>query len=157
MSQSFWVNGLRKPKSRICQVLGCGTSLKSLRKTYCTRLGVCPSCMKASSVRLPGDDSQPMRFCFQCGKVQPLTMFEGNKRSCKTSLQKRHVAQEADGAGPALHNSSKRRAFRLSSSTDEAEVPQLLAAGPAGPTAAAAAAAAAAARVRLLAFGMAGE
>ncbi|WIA24034.1 hypothetical protein OEZ85_013652 [Tetradesmus obliquus] len=127
MSQSFWVNGMRKPKNRICQVLGCGTSLKSLRKTYCTRLGVCPSCMKAPSVRLPGDNTQPMRFCFQCGKLQPLTMFEGNKRSCKPSLQKRHVATEADGADPALHNSSKRRASRLGSSTDEAEAPQMLA------------------------------
>ncbi|WIA24037.1 hypothetical protein OEZ85_013655 [Tetradesmus obliquus] len=118
----------RRSKSGLCQVQGCGTHLKRLRKTYCTRLGICPACMKASSVRLPGDNSEPMRFCFQCGKVQPLTMFEGNKRSCMASLQKRHVAPESNDAGPPLHSSSKRRTCRgsHSGSTGEAGASQQL-------------------------------
>jgi hypothetical protein len=34
------------------QVLGCGTILKKLRKVYCLRLGICPSCMKVGQLKL---------------------------------------------------------------------------------------------------------
>lgn len=45
-------------------------------KAYCLKKRICSRHMAADV--LPGTPA--MRFCFQCAKVEPLTLFDSNKR-----------------------------------------------------------------------------
>lgn len=47
-----------------------------------------------------------MRFCQQCTKLEPVSAFEGLKRSCEASLQKRHLRRSGGGAAGRSKSSS---------------------------------------------------
>jgi hypothetical protein len=40
----------------------------------------CVLVLQAPSVLLQDGDNQPLRFCFQCAKLEPLSAFDGKKR-----------------------------------------------------------------------------
>jgi hypothetical protein len=44
------------------------------------RLTPLPRCGQAECLTLPGHGEHVFRFCFQCGKLEPLSAFDGNKR-----------------------------------------------------------------------------
>ncbi|KAF6255907.1 hypothetical protein COO60DRAFT_1627375 [Scenedesmus sp. NREL 46B-D3] len=88
----------RKTKSNRCMVVGCATELLQFNKPYYLRRGICPSCMKAPSVTTEAGKNTPLRYCFQCAKLQPVSAFEGTRRSCMVSLQKRQGLEAAPTA-----------------------------------------------------------
>jgi hypothetical protein len=49
-----------------------------------TTVWMCSACsvhlLQAPSVRVRGKNDELQRFCFQCGKLQPLSLFKANKR-----------------------------------------------------------------------------
>ncbi|WIA19331.1 hypothetical protein OEZ85_003963 [Tetradesmus obliquus] len=71
-----------------CQVEGCSTDLLQEGKAYCVKRRLCNAHMRADQVTCR-DREGLWRFCFQCGKLEPLSRFEGNKRSCKLRLAQR--------------------------------------------------------------------
>lgn len=60
------------------QVKGCCKDL-TRAKGYCRRKHLCAEHMQAESVLLLGS-ATPLRYCFQCGKLEETTKFDGNKR-----------------------------------------------------------------------------
>lgn len=84
-----------------CKVRGCQAEMLS-EKRYCQKKKVCSEHMQADDVYKTGD-SVPWRFCFQCGKLQVLTAFDGAQRSCRARLQLRRKPKRsgsANSAGP---------------------------------------------------------
>ncbi|WIA12291.1 hypothetical protein OEZ85_012347 [Tetradesmus obliquus] len=69
----------------VCKVDDCHTVLSS-SKAYYQRHRVCAAHLAAMAATV---DGVPSRFCQQCGKFQPLTEFDQDKRSCRSRL-KRH-------------------------------------------------------------------
>ena len=69
---------------KVCQVDGCGMDLTEL-KPYFHRAKVCMSHCKAPEVLLGG---MQHRFCQQCGKLEPIDLFEGARRSCSKMLER---------------------------------------------------------------------
>lgn len=74
-------------KAAICQVEGCCADLRAEGKAYTLKRKICSTHMRSESVHLA--DGTLARYCFQCGKMEPLPMFEGLKRSCRASLRLR--------------------------------------------------------------------
>ncbi|KAF8073175.1 LG1 [Scenedesmus sp. PABB004] len=72
-----------------CCVVGCEVDLASLGKPYNLKKHICPAHVRAPAVHCGGSAHRLWRFCQQCGRLEPLTSFEGNKRSCRTSLERR--------------------------------------------------------------------
>lgn len=70
------------------QVPGCSADLST---RYCQLKRVCEAHMKATSIQRDGSDKL-WRFCQQCGKLEPMSAFEGGKRSCRRQLAKRREA-----------------------------------------------------------------
>ncbi|KAL4859578.1 Teosinte glume architecture 1 [Chlorella vulgaris] len=70
-----------------CQVDGCSTEVGGMRD-YHSRYKICEAHLKAPVVH---KDGQPLRFCQQCGKFQPLGDFDGEKRSCRARLDKHNA------------------------------------------------------------------
>ncbi|KAF6263211.1 SBP domain-containing protein [Scenedesmus sp. NREL 46B-D3] len=105
-----------KPRAkRACQVPGCTADLDAIGKPYCCLKRICPEHMKADAIPVYG---QIMRYCQQCGTLEPLTMFQSNKRSCKGSLARRSKR-------PAQQERRKRRAagsFGPSSSNETSSI-----------------------------------
>jgi hypothetical protein len=65
--------------------------------------------MQAEAVQCEGQGDSLFRFCQQCGKLELLSRFEGNKRSCRSSLSKRRIASagmDEPVALPAMLSSS---------------------------------------------------
>ncbi len=64
--------------SMLChvQVEGCDKSLSD-EKAYYRRYSICKEHLRSLSLVV---DGQLSRFCFQCGKFEPLSNFEGDKR-----------------------------------------------------------------------------
>jgi hypothetical protein len=56
-----------------------------------------------------------LRFCQQCTKLEPLHAFEGTKRSCRTSLAKRHLRRSGGRRAPSAADLYGTRSY---SSTD---------------------------------------
>jgi hypothetical protein len=52
-------------------------------------------------VHCEGQGDALFRFCQQCGKLELLSRFEANKRSCRSSLSKRRIA--SSGSDEVLH------------------------------------------------------
>jgi hypothetical protein len=48
-------------------------------KEYFKLKKACPQHVSADEVYIPGKEC-PHRFCHQCGKFEPLTCFDGNRR-----------------------------------------------------------------------------
>ncbi|WIA35899.1 hypothetical protein OEZ86_004278 [Tetradesmus obliquus] len=78
-----------------CQALGCTADLAADGR-YCIKRRLCKQHLKATSLRRnrSGADGE-FRFCQQCGKLEPLSAFEGMKRSCKVQLERRRVGASA--------------------------------------------------------------
>ncbi|WIA24044.1 hypothetical protein OEZ85_013661 [Tetradesmus obliquus] len=72
-------NKRRRAKSSRCMVVNCGIELSQFNKPYCLRKGICTDCMKTPAVTVEGS-REPLRYCFQCAKLEPLSAFEGTKR-----------------------------------------------------------------------------
>ncbi|KXZ47614.1 hypothetical protein GPECTOR_34g773 [Gonium pectorale] len=85
------MTGRRQPAVKgTCHVEGCGASLVGLRDYY-QRYKICEFHLKVNSVLKGG---VPHRFCQQCGRFQPVSEFDGEKRSCRVMLQ-RHCNRRA--------------------------------------------------------------
>lgn len=53
--------------------------------------------MKAEAVLRRGDPGKQLfRFCFQCAKLEQLSRFDANKRSCRIRLQARKEREALD-------------------------------------------------------------
>mmetsp|Transcript_33201 Transcript_33201/g.94048 ORF Transcript_33201/g.94048 Transcript_33201/m.94048 type:complete len:653 (-) Transcript_33201:533-2491(-) len=72
------------PAPAVCQVEGCGEDLESL-KEYHQRYKICEAHLKAPMVVR---NNQQERFCQQCGRFHPMDDFDGDKRSCRSRLDK---------------------------------------------------------------------
>ncbi|KXZ48256.1 hypothetical protein GPECTOR_29g35 [Gonium pectorale] len=97
---SLTATGRQSIARGICTVEGCGASLLGLRSYY-QRHKTCEFHAKADTVM---KDGRPHRFCQQCGRLQPLTEFDGAKRSCRATLLRhcmRRAQQMQAGAGEA--------------------------------------------------------
>ncbi|PRW60923.1 squamosa promoter binding [Chlorella sorokiniana] len=86
----------------VCQVEGCGAALDNLRE-YHQRYKVCEEHLKMPFII---KDGQQLRFCQQCGRFQPLSDFDGEKRSCRVRLQRHNARRrkrprEGEGNGSA--------------------------------------------------------
>jgi hypothetical protein len=74
------------------------------------RHGVCPLHMKADIIvqHGVGGTLENMRFCHQCGRLEPLHAFIGSQRSCAASLHKkrsnvkRDKSKTSEGVGPSI-------------------------------------------------------
>jgi hypothetical protein len=72
----------------------------------------------ARAETIPGSQGALLRFCQQCTKLEAVSCFEGTKRSCRASLEKRHkrrsrarhVSSESGDAAAAPPPSSRRQA-----------------------------------------------
>ncbi|KAL4424639.1 hypothetical protein ABPG77_002257 [Micractinium sp. CCAP 211/92] len=78
---------MRRQGKTECQVAGCTVDLTTLR-SYFLRQKICEEHAKAASI--PDGHGGFVRFCQQCTKLEPVSAFEGTKRSCRISLIKRH-------------------------------------------------------------------
>lgn len=76
--------GNNQKKRTICRVEGC-TVILAEQKAFNLRVGVCSTHMQADSVAI---DGVPNRFCQKCFKFHILSMFDGMKRSCRSSLER---------------------------------------------------------------------
>lgn len=92
-----------KRPAQTCQVPGCGADLTNLR-SYFVRQHICEEHARADAV--PDGRGGFMRFCQQCTKLEPVSAFEGLKRSCEASLQKRHLRRSGGGAAGRSKSSS---------------------------------------------------
>eukprot|EP00873_Tetraselmis_striata_P014029 jgi/Tetstr1/434293/TSEL_023400.t1 len=70
-------------KRAVCQVAGCTADLAAL-KEYNVRFKICRFHQQAEMVLR---EDTPSRFCQQCARFHPLAVFDGTKRSCRTSLE----------------------------------------------------------------------
>jgi hypothetical protein len=82
-------NGAKHTGKTFCQVDGCNVDVHSLNKEYYIRYRVCDVHQKCLVALKDGKES---RFCQQCGKFHLLSEFQGDKRSCKSRLD-RHNAR----------------------------------------------------------------
>ncbi|PRW60887.1 Squamosa promoter-binding 1 [Chlorella sorokiniana] len=99
------------PGSSTCQVPGCGVNLNRLRP-YFRRQRICEEHARAESV--PDGRGGLARFCQQCTRLEPLSFFDGQRRSCRSSLAKRQERMSA--ARRRNHSGSDER---LSSSNSD--------------------------------------
>jgi hypothetical protein len=83
----------------MCSVSSCQVSLMGCR-VYNQRCYICPAHQRASEV-LQGETY--MRFCHQCGRLQPLSDFNGNQRSCAVSLHRRRKGMQVCTTSVAVH------------------------------------------------------
>ncbi|KAF6262143.1 hypothetical protein COO60DRAFT_675428 [Scenedesmus sp. NREL 46B-D3] len=90
-------NGKRSnPTPRHCKVQGCTADLSGTGSSkYCLKKRLCPKHLRADSLKVDGQGDSLFRFCQQCGKLELLTCFEGDKRSCRVSLAKRRLHSHA--------------------------------------------------------------
>ena len=76
-----------------CQADGCKADLSRM-PWYNRRNHICQEHVIAETMTVLG---QPSRFCQRCGHSQPLSDFEGLKRSCQASLEKYNAARRERG------------------------------------------------------------
>lgn len=82
-------NAASKPQvtQHTCQVDGCEVDVRQL-SGYQNRYRVCDAHQKALVVL---KDGRKQRFCQQCGKFHPLDEFQGQKKSCRSRLDKHNA------------------------------------------------------------------
>eukprot|EP00884_Botryococcus_braunii_P019534 jgi/Botrbrau1/6264/Bobra.0129s0014.3 len=78
----------RKQETLRCQVETCCADLTDLKEYY-LRYKICEKCQKLRSIIR---DGKRQRFCQLCGRFHNIEAFDGDKRSCRTRLQ-RHNAR----------------------------------------------------------------
>ncbi|KAF8061149.1 SPL2 [Scenedesmus sp. PABB004] len=86
---------------KLCRVAGCCVDVAALGRPYSAKKRICPDHLRALSVCCKGAGDQQWRFCQQCGKLEPLSMFDGKKRSCRASLRRRRAQLEVAAPKPA--------------------------------------------------------
>ncbi|EFN56984.1 hypothetical protein CHLNCDRAFT_51260 [Chlorella variabilis] len=89
-------------------VHGCEVVLNNLRSFF-LRQRICEE--HARSEAVPDGRGGLARFCQQCTKLEPVAAFDGRRRSCRTSLAKRHkrlnrARAEQPGTSTDTHTSS---------------------------------------------------
>jgi hypothetical protein len=70
--------------NKTCIVDDCGLSLDELKPFY-HRARICAEHARELAVPLSG---APHRLCQQCGRLEPVSAFEAERRSCMISLEK---------------------------------------------------------------------
>lgn len=98
-------------RGAVCQVPGCDRSLHKLRDYY-KRYKICPYHLELPSLVVEG---QTIRFCQQCGRFQLLADFEGDRRSCRTKLNKHNERRRKAEA----ESKAAKAAAALSGYTDD--------------------------------------
>mmetsp|Transcript_11324 Transcript_11324/g.32133 ORF Transcript_11324/g.32133 Transcript_11324/m.32133 type:complete len:397 (-) Transcript_11324:540-1730(-) len=76
--------GRKRGTDPVCKVQGCGRPVKHL-KTLNIRYRICDEHVKAEHVVV---DGEKRRFCQQCSRLQLVSEFDGNKRSCRERLER---------------------------------------------------------------------
>ncbi|WIA11294.1 hypothetical protein OEZ85_011417 [Tetradesmus obliquus] len=94
---------------RQCQGEGCMFDLMAVGKPYNLMKRICPYHMKADVVHCTGSSAGAFRYCQQCGRLEPLYMFDGHKRSCRVSLEKRRSAPKGPSSSSSSQQSCRRR------------------------------------------------
>ncbi|WIA29713.1 hypothetical protein OEZ86_012193 [Tetradesmus obliquus] len=72
--------------ARCCQAEGCTEDLVALGKPYFLKKKICEQHMRAEEVHKAGCGDSLWRFCQQCGRLEPLSNFDGTKRNCPAAL-----------------------------------------------------------------------
>ncbi|WIA11280.1 hypothetical protein OEZ85_011404 [Tetradesmus obliquus] len=88
----------------MCQVPGCTADLAVIGKSYSYVKRICPIHMKADIIPCGGD---VMRYCQQCGVLEPLSLFDFTKRSCRGSLSRRVKRPVPAAAAPKRKRQSR--------------------------------------------------
>ncbi|KAF8073215.1 SPL8 [Scenedesmus sp. PABB004] len=84
-----------------CRAAGCAADLAAAGGAYSARKRLCPVHLKAAAMRCR-DAAGLWRFCQQHGRLEPLESFDGHRRSCRASLERRALrAKGAEGGPPA--------------------------------------------------------
>ena len=65
------------PSKGKCQAVGCDAPLDN---KYSFKRRLCREHLKADAILRKRGGTELWRFCQQCGKLEPLSVFEGNKR-----------------------------------------------------------------------------
>ncbi|KAL4421436.1 hypothetical protein ABPG75_010727 [Micractinium tetrahymenae] len=119
----------RRPRSgrtpASCQVEGCGISLEGGKPFYRLQR-ICETHARAQFVT--DASGRALRFCQQCTRLHPVTEFEGSKRSCAVSLQRRmerkhrqkRAAESADAGGGPITGAATLRTRGASTSRTHA-------------------------------------
>uniref|UniRef100_A0A383VD00 SBP-type domain-containing protein n=1 Tax=Tetradesmus obliquus TaxID=3088 RepID=A0A383VD00_TETOB len=95
---------------RLCLVEGCTVDLSGPDvKPYCWKRQLCMEHMRAQAVRRKGCGNTLFRFCQQCGKLEQLARFQGQKRSCRTGLRRRRTNSSGDADKPPAHGPCKQQ------------------------------------------------
>ncbi|EFN55613.1 hypothetical protein CHLNCDRAFT_133755 [Chlorella variabilis] len=82
-----------------CQVEGCPRQLLPLRSYY-QRQHICEEHFRALAIT--DASGHVSRFCQQCTKLEPLSSFDGERRSCRVSLDRRNQRRQGKrGSGGA--------------------------------------------------------
>ncbi|KAF8058887.1 P4H3 [Scenedesmus sp. PABB004] len=121
--------GTAGSKKRVeCQVVGCTVNVAAEGKAYCLKKRLCPEHMRAEAIVRKGYGDEQWRFCFQCGKLEPVSSFDGTKRSCRVRLQKRRQPPKraATWGGGAF---AKRHSGAAGGWADEAELAAMMMGG----------------------------
>jgi hypothetical protein len=105
-----------KPKLEIpiCQVPGCGLDLSAL-KMYYQRCKICENHHRAVAIAI---NNRPSRFCQQCAALQPVSAFDGERRSCRAALERHNARrQRKSKVGPETGTSHKFPTNRIAAHT----------------------------------------
>jgi hypothetical protein len=85
----------RRFRKHHCQADGCQANLAEL-SFYFQRNHICKDHLKSDEFLIDGN---PSRFCQRCGFAHPIIDFEGQRKSCKTSLEKHNLRRRQRQAG----------------------------------------------------------
>ncbi|WIA31359.1 hypothetical protein OEZ86_002259 [Tetradesmus obliquus] len=106
----------------MCQVPGCTADLAVIGKSYCYVKRISPIHMKADIIPCGGD---VMRYCQQCGVLEPLSLFDFTKRSCRDSLSRRVKRPVPAAAAPKRKRQSRSQRHSSSNAPSNAgDAPQ---------------------------------
>lgn len=89
-SETSTKGAVRRPrrfKKHHCQADGCQVNLAQL-SFYFQRNHICKDHLKSEMFLIGG---KPSRFCQRCGFAHAIVDFEGQRKSCKTSLEKHNI------------------------------------------------------------------
>lgn len=90
VSDSSTKGTVRRPRrfrKHHCQADGCQANLAEL-SFYFQRNHICKDHLKSDLFLIDGN---PSRFCQRCGFAHPIVDFEGQRKSCKASLEKHNM------------------------------------------------------------------
>lgn len=86
-----------------CVVEGCRNTCTG---TYYRKYRVCQEHAKASAITIKGES---VRFCQKCAKLEPLSAFDGDYRSCRVTLERHNLRRRLRNAEKGKPLKSPRR------------------------------------------------